>query len=216
MDMRVEAYLLYRNDRSNNYETTPGLHFDGRTSRLRWDVEVAGMSGRRAYNDLQSFLSSGQVHFIVIPENAFSVGGGLDYLSGDDPTTVENEFFDVQRTFQTGHKFYGFMDVAPLEAGAAGLIDPYIVVEIARMGRFSGLAAGHFFMVDQPGQFMVGGLQGTSRNLGTELDVKMYVAVATQSQISVGGSVFLPGDVLKNQDRSKTATWGYAQAIVNF
>lgn len=217
-DMKLEGYLLYRNDRSDRYETTPGLHYSGKASRFNWDAEVAGMFGKRDYRDLSSYLASGQVHFVVIPERKVSIGGGVDYLSGDDPDTPEDELFSVARIFHTGHKFYGFMDVAPLLAGRAGLIDPYVVVKMGKTGRFSGIAAGHFFMVDQPGNSEVGAplVRQTSSNLGTEVDVKLYLQVATKSQISIGGSVFVPGDFLKNQGRDKNATWGYAQAIVNF
>ena len=46
--------------------------------------------------------------------------------------------------------------------------------------------------------------------------MKLYLQVATKSQISVGGAIFQPGKFLKNQGRDKMATWGYAQAVVNF
>jgi len=218
LDMRLEGYLLYRNDRFDKYETTPGVHFDGKTARLHWDAEVTGMLGRRDFRDLQSYLASGQVHFMVLPEQKLSIGGGVDYLSGDDPNTAEDEFFNVARIFHTGHKFYGFMDVAPVIAGNAGLIDPYLVVKLGQKGRFSGLVAGHFFMVDQSGQFLVGtpAAPETSSNLGTEVDAKLYLQVATRAQISLGGAIFQPGTVMGNQGRDKMATWGYAQAIVSF
>jgi len=218
-DMRAEVYLMYRNDRAGNYETTPGFHFDGKSSRIKYDAEVTAMFGKRPdYSDLNALLASGQLHVRIDEQGRFSIGGGVDYLSGDDPGTADDELFNVRRIFHTGHKFYGFMDVAPTLAGRAGLIDPYIVVKLGGPSRLSGVLAGHFFSVDQPGQFTVisTGDPETDKYLGTEVDLKLFLKVATNSSISLGGAVFVPGSVLEHQDRTKNATWGYAQAILNF
>ena len=64
-------------------------------------------------------------------------------------------------------------------------------------------------------------IRETDKYLGTEIDLKLFLKVATSSQISIGGAVFAPGSVLKRQEFNgekldKTATWGYAMATVNF
>ena len=215
-DMRGEMYVMYRNDRAGYYETLPGLHFDGKSDRFRYDVEGAGMLGSRLGSDLAALLPAAQGHVRLAAEGRLWAGGGLDYLSGDDPDTADFELFDVSRIFHTGHKFYGLMDIAEGVAGAAGLIDPYLVLRSRGPGSLASMVGVHAFMVDQPGQFLVSGEPESDRELGAELDATFVVDVTQKSQLEIGGGLFWPGSVLKHQGRDQASTWAYVQGTVNF
>ena len=148
------------------------------------------------------------------------MGGGFDYFTGDEtPGDGEFHLFDVNRTFHTGHKFYGLMDVAEFLAGAAGLVDPYGTVTVQGPGKLKASATVHGFFADQPGRLALDASLPVSEEtsyLGTELDALLSFGVATQTQLEVFGGFFFPGQFLSEQDRGRAATWIYVQGTVDF
>jgi alginate export protein len=219
-DVGVEAYAMYRDADNGYFETTLGEHAAGTLGRIRFDHEFAAMLGSRQGEDIEAYLFSTQAHLRLGGPGAAAVGGGFDYFTGDEaPGDGKFHLFDVNRTFHTGHKFYGLMDVAEFLAGAAGLVDPYGAVSVQGPGKLKATATVHGFFADQPARLALDAPLPVSEQdsyLGTELDTLLSFAVAPQTQLEVFGGFFFPGQFLSAQDRGRTATWVYVQGTVDF
>ena len=223
-DVGLDAYAMYRDADNGYFETTLGERASGTLSRLRFDHEFAAMLGSRQGEDLEAYLFSTQAHLRLGGPGAPAVGGGFDYFTGDEtPGDGEFHLFDVNRTFHTGHKFYGLMDVAEFLAGAAGLVDPYGTLAVQGPGKLKASATVHGFFVDQPSRLArdaglvdPDAVSEEDSYLGTEMDALLSFAVATQMQLELFGGFFFPGRFLSDQDRGRTATWVYVQGTVDF
>ena len=218
-DRGLEAYAMYRASPGIAFETLLGERHFGSRGRIRIEEEFAYQFGRRAGVDLRAFLFTGQVYVNVAPQ--WTLGGACDVLSGDDPGDEELQAFDTRRIFQTGHKFYGLMDIAENLAGNAGLIDPWAVILGPGMRGGSSRLEAHFFQVansDVPQGFDIahaplGVGQGA---LGTEIDVISTLPVRAQTALEAGLALFMPGSRLESAGQPDNGYWGYLQGIVNF
>jgi hypothetical protein len=211
-DRGAEAYAMYRTTASKRFETTLGEHLFGKRGGFSADEEVAVMTGRRDYHDLLAWLMS--VQMTTRLGGRYSVGAGLGFLSGDDPKDGKIQFFDVSRLFQTGHKFYGIMDVAENLAGKAGLVDLYVAFGADGPHGLALRSEVHDFRVDRAEVPL--GVPKRDAYLGTEVDLIASLAVMEHVSFELGGAVLAPGARTKAERGDHTATWGYAQGTVSF
>ena len=213
-DVAGEFYVMYRDDSRGSFETTIGEHAAGTLGRLRFDEEFAYMLGDRQGRDIGAFLASAQVHVRLAERGKPTLGAGVDFLSGDDDLgDDEDHFFDTNRIFHTGHKFYGLMDVAERLAGAAGLVDPYGVLTVSGPHKLLATATVHVFYVDERQTLAP---SADSSYLGTEVDAVVGLTPLEGARFELGGAVFLPGDPMKARNQSATGSWAYIQTTVAF
>jgi len=213
-DVAGEFYAIYRDDSRGIFETTLGEHAAGNIGRLRFDEEFAYMLGQRQGRDLGAFLASAQVHLRLAERGKPTLGAGVDFLSGDgDPSDDEDRYFDTNRLFHTGHKFYGLMDVAERLAGSAGLVDPYGVLSCSGPRQLLASATVHVFYVDQRQTFSP---SADSSYLGTEVDAVLGFTPVENARFELGGAVFLPGAAMKARSQSANGSWAYLQTTVGF
>lgn len=213
-DAAGEFYAIYRDDSRGVFETTVGEHASGSFGRLRFDEEFAYMLGERQGLDIAAFLASAQVHVRLAERGKLTLGAGVDFLSGDgDPSDGEDRYFDTNRLFHTGHKFYGLMDVAERLAGRAGLVDPYGVLSVSGPRKLLATATVHVFHVDQRQTLSP---SADSSYLGTEVDAVVGFTPVESARVELGGAVFMPGDTMKARQQSANGSWAYLQTTVGF
>ena len=215
-DAAAEFYALYRDDSRGAFETTVGERLAGSGGRLRFEHELAYQMGRREQRDLGALLFSLQAHVRLAERGKPTLGAGFDYLSGDDLETEENEYFDVNRIFHTGHKFYGLMDVAERLAGTSGFLDPYAVLAFQGRHDLRATTTVHVFFLDTTS--FPGGLQAADAggHLGTEVDLVLGITPREKLRLELGGAVFVPGDEMRDRDQGATGSWAYVQATLGF
>lgn len=142
-----------------------------------------------------------------------SIGVGYDLVSGNDPTTSDNEAFNT--LYATNHKFYGFMDYflnVPVHAKGYGLQDILLSGGIVPSKGIALNFAYHMFTTPQAVS-----LDSVDVNdLGTELDFTASFAYRPGIKIVGGYSIFTPGVVFKAWKGMDPASWGYLMVITNF
>ncbi|NUN08835.1 MAG: alginate export family protein [Ignavibacteriaceae bacterium] len=145
-----------------------------------------------------------------------NVGLGADILSGTDfLATDKYNSFDV--SYGTNHKFYGFMDYfinVPVNTFGLGLHDFYIRYNLKHGTHSVGVDVHHF----------MSNKETTSgfNTYGQEVDVTLRYNFLPGTVLTLGASVFLPGDLMKNYfsseavERKDMAFWNYLMISSNF
>jgi hypothetical protein len=151
-----------------------------------------------------------------------------DQLSGTDDADIDSHSFGQFNTlFDTGHKFYGHMD---LFANAnnngtqgLGLVDLAIKASIQPMAGWTIKADYHWFSTEVDPSTNVRAAtnnlpSGTDDDLGTELDLQIVNKYNANTVISAGWSQFAADQLfsLQRSVSSPTANWAYVQVDVKF
>ncbi|MFA7625943.1 MAG: alginate export family protein [Candidatus Kapaibacterium sp.] len=198
-----------------------------------WELEAALQTGTidtlpSQRTNLQSDISAWMLSAYGGYKNgAFTIGGGIDVMTGDDPSTDAYEGFD--HLFITIHKFYGGMDFFPITVLPSHGIRPGIA------GNNSGLIMPNIkgeWIPDERWKFdavimMFSTMESYNVNndeykdLGTEIDLIASCNITKGVSAQFGSSVFFPGKILKETNESRglgtdPAFWAYTMLTVNF
>jgi hypothetical protein len=149
-----------------------------------------------------------------------------DELSGTDDEDVKSGTFGTFNTlFDTGHKFYGHMDLLGSTASteALGLTDLAIKGSIQPMAGWTVKADYHWFgtEVDPSENSLARGVDvasSTDEDLGTELDIAIIHKYNANTVISAGWSQFTAERLFTEQNLvvGTSANWAYLQFDVKF
>ena len=156
-----------------------------------------------------------------------------DQLSGTEDSDVSgNDYGTFNTLFDTGHKFYGLMDLlsgAGNGTSGLGLTDLAIKASIQPMDKWTLKADYHWFgsEVDPSSNATVrAGVNAgtpaiganTDEDIGQELDVTLVHKYNANTVISAGYSVFNTEQLYDelNSARGHTAQWAYLQFDVKF
>lgn len=154
-----------------------------------------------------------------------------DELSGTDDSDINSGDYGTFNTlFDTGHKFYGHMDLftnnVTLGTQALGLTDLAIKGSIQPMPGWTVKAAYHWFGTEvDPDNNPLAANSATIRNisnldddLGQEIDIAIIHKYNANTVISAGWSQFSSEKLasLQNQRITPTADWAYVQFDVKF
>ncbi|MBX3044709.1 MAG: alginate export family protein [Candidatus Kapabacteria bacterium] len=212
---------------------TIGFYTKNESEGFIWELESAFQSGSidtlpRLANNTSSDISAYMVSaFGGWKKGNFTIGGGLDLMTGDNPETDEFEGFD--HLFSTIHKFYGGMDLFPFsvlpnagirpapEGTNKGILMPNVRLTWSPDSRWKLDAHIMNLRTFSPYKFEDTDLF----SLGTEIDLVATCNVAKGVSAQFGSSFFLPGEILEKTNGSKgmgtdPAYWGYTMIIVNF
>jgi Alginate export len=126
----------------------------------------------------------------------------FDYLSGTDASdAAAGDQGDFRTLFDTGHKFYGLMDLflgGPTGNGpshpAAGLVDYAVKLSVQPMANTTLKADFHHFEVAED-DLATGGASGPA-TLGQEIDLTLVHKYSASTKIMVGYSHFFAADLL--------------------
>ena len=119
---------------------------------------------------------------------------GADIVSGDDPTTSDNEAW--RQPFGTNHKFYGYMDFFYVGDFPVGLNDIYAKA-VFKTGKKSKLIVmPHLLSTNQDILNLEGELEGGS--FGTEIDLVYNLDVSKGFNFKFGYSTLFASDLMKS------------------
>ena len=167
--------------------------------------QSGGTGAAGSDQDISAFMFGGRVGY-----KAAGVGMKpkitlwADYLSGSDTTTTDFEAFNT--LFDTGHKFYGLIDVAG--PNAQGLIDLAIKVALHPMAKSTLKVDLHAF---QRAEDNAAG----NDDVGEEIDVTYIYKYSPSTKMVVGFSYFM-GDDNFSAATDDDQSWFYVMADVKF
>ncbi len=183
---------------------------------LSYSLEGAYQGGTQQGLDIAAFLAAAKLGYTL--QNTPAQPGlalGLDFLSGDsDPTDDKLEVFNT--LYATNHKFYGYMDYflnLPVHTYGLGLQDLYATLSLRPYPGLMAKATAHLFQAAQDYTLQDG---SKTRTFGNEVDLTLAYRYGENLGVSGGFSVFLPGDIFKEQRGEDPATWFYLMTTVTF
>ncbi|MBR9978268.1 MAG: alginate export family protein [Bacteroidetes bacterium] len=228
----VQAFFLYdhpamTSDRDRQNRMTAGVHAGGQFFAFDYEVDAAVQMGDHFTGDQQADINANMVGVrlgYTFPSLAgLRIGVGYDRLSGRDADNPE-DYTVFNTLYGTNHKFYGYMDyftVIPAHTAGMGLQDMLVQLSIAPIEGFKLGADIHLFSTasdpaDFPNEF-----NGTSRSIGTEVDVTAKWIVARAVHMTLGYSVFSgqPDRILlhgPSGNATDLTNWAYLMTSVNF
>ena len=193
---------------------TLGLNYNGIFGNFSTIFEAAYQIGSMSNLDVSAYLVSLQGNYKA---GSFSFGAGADILSGTEPDeTKKYNTFAV--SYGTNHKFYGYMDYfinIPLNTNQLGLRDFYALAKWIPVDTdFNFGADFHMFTSDKK-------FSGDKSSFGNEIDLTVNYKVNKGTTITWGGSVFMPGELMKlmfstqKNTKEDTAFWTYLMIQAN-
>lgn len=189
---------------------TLGGTYWGNYGDLSTVFEGAYQFGNRSGLNVGAYLLSLQANYKL---GIYSFGLGADLLSGNDLSTKDkNE--NYLATYGTGHKFFGFMDYFPSSAYGYGTNDFYFKANVnPAESKFSFALDVHHFMSNQKVHISSSNdpTGKDASNFGQEFDLTVKYNFVENTAVTWGGSLFLPGDVMKYfySPREDAAFWTY-------
>jgi hypothetical protein len=203
------------NKDADNKTATLGLTHRGDYGMFSSLTDAAFQTGKRGAKYVQAYLVSVQ-GFCKIDD--IKLGLGADLVSGTKPATTDkvNSFYC---SYATAHRFYGYMDYfykSPSATYNLGINDFYFTsIYLPKESDFAFVANLHT-------------LSGNVKNseglwdLGRELDFSATYNFLKKTAMTLGGSLFSPGRLMKSYFDSSKITrddlsfWSYVMIKANF
>ncbi len=171
-------------------------------------VETGYQFGKILGLDLRAYLISVQGSYKT---GISTFTAGADILSGNDPKEPSKiSAFNV--SYGTNHKFLGYMDYFLANSGGLGINNFYLKANLNPENlKFNFALDLHHFMSNQKA------LSGKN-TFGQEIDLTIVYRFIPGTSLIWGGSVFLPGDLMKAifAPRKDMAFWSYLMISANF
>jgi hypothetical protein len=177
-----------------------------------------------ALKDMAAYLGGADLMYTF--EGKFTLGGGIEIMSGQSQTDTTRAYQNIDHVFNTlygtGHKFNGYMDYfyAGSAHGGVGLQDIYIRSKYKAENYWAG-ADAHFFLagadvLDTKALAASGTYSAMSPGLGTEIDLtfaynfsKMFTVQAGYSQLFATETL----QALKGGRSDLGQNWAYLMLI---
>jgi hypothetical protein len=193
---------------------TLGLNHRGSYDMLSTVFEAAYQFGKLSALDISAYLFSLQLNY---GNKNVKLGVGADILSGNDAANFSNNN-TFATPFATNHKFYGYMDYflnIPVDTKNLGLNDMYMSINYNADGiPLSASFMAHNFISNKKSS-------GDENGFGQEVDLTLKYQFIKEVMVMWGGSIFLPGDLMKrnfytgNGSRDDAAFWSYIMITTN-
>ena len=213
--LAVEPFVIHQEEDPGEYALTSiGDYARYERGRVRVEQDFVYQVGTDMRRDVGGMLIDGEVKVDASPDadGQYGVIGGYSLYTGQDPDKFD-EGTAYMELYPTGHKFHGFMDVAPMLAGGRGLQDIHGKAWYRMPNGMKVKGAFHVFATEQDATLNDA---STSTNLGNEIDVALWYEAPTGLNVSIGGGVFLPGDIVKEERGEENARWLYLQGELPF
>jgi hypothetical protein len=186
----------------------------GKYGDLATVLEAAYQFGKLVGMDISAYLVSAQLNYSL---KEFKIGAGADIFSGTE-LTEKSKSYSFVTAYGTSHKYLGYMDYffkSPANIKGIGLNDFYLLSEYApKNSQWNASLNIHHFMSDKKGT-------NDYSVFGQEFDLTVKYLFTKGVALSWGGSIFLPGDLMKTYfkvgsvERNDPAFWSYLMASVN-
>lgn len=184
-------------------------------TRLDFDVEGAYQFGEVGSADVDAFMVSSELGYRPPEEFAATLAPrlfvGFDYASGDRGSPDKVETF--HQLFPLGHAYLGWMDFT----GRQNLIDLTTGASVKPLPRLVLRVQYHYFLLAEPEDalYNAGGLvvrtgsPGSSRRVGSELDVRANYSFDRRLTGLIGYSHFFPGRFLSETGSARAMDFVY-------
>jgi hypothetical protein len=214
------AYYEVNRKKSNGQnndisEGTFGFNHNGTYGGFSSITEAAYQTGEKAGMNVSAYLLSIQASYKI---SGIKLGAGADFISGTEPlATSKFTTFLIDNT--NGHKFYGYMDYffkTQSRVDYLGLKDFYVTTSYVPEG--SDFNFGFNILTIGTSKRSIAG----SSDLGREADITIGYNFVKGTTITWGGSVFLPGELMKyyfktgTDERKDMGYWSYLMITANF
>ena len=193
---------------------TASATYAGKFDDLSLTVEAAYQLGKKNGRDLSAYMLALLADYNFDP---MKLGFGADIFSGTKPDEVKKDN-SFETNYGTGHKFFGYMDYfINIPSNTKGLgINNFYLTSSYRFpdSKFSAQINAHHFMANQ--KSLAGEL-----TFGQEIDLVVKYDFIKGTTINWGGSVFLPGDLMKSfwkigtNERKDPSFWTYLMVTAN-
>ena len=218
----LDLFAYYEIDRKESNgqnddisEGTFGFNHNGTYGRFSSITEAAYQTGEKAGINVSAYFLSIQGFYKI---SGIKSGLGADIISGTDPSeTSKSRTFLIDYT--NGHRFYGYMDYffkTQSRIDFLGLNDFYVTSYYAPEGSNFNFGVNILTIGTNKGSISGG------RDLGREADVTIGYNFVKGTMITWGGSVFLPGKLMKyyfktgTDERKDIGYWSYLMITANF
>jgi len=225
-------YYLHSGVGGNLNLYTLGFYYTGTSDAVSYDFTADYQTGDNGNIDISAYLVSAHLFFNSGP---LKVGAGVDYLSGDDDATdQDNNSFNT--LIPTNHKFYGYMDYF-LAFGSTGdnvaglgLIDYQLKGSYAVDKATTFAADLHYFQTAESTDSTGTDVRLAGEDtLGSEIDLTLKHKMGPVT-LQAGWSAFFKDDAMEarlypvNFDGDTTndvsvdsvSYWGYLMANLSF
>ncbi len=193
---------------------TAAAAYAGKFDDLSLTVETAYQFGKKNGRDLSAYMLALLAEYNF---NTLKLGFGVDIFSGTKPNEVKRDN-SFETNYGTGHKFFGYMDYfinIPSNTKGLGINNFYLTSSYKFPdSKFSAQVNAHHFMANQKS------LAGES-TFGQEIDLVVKYDFIKGTTLNWGGSVFLPGDLMKafwkigTKERKDPSFWTYLMVTAN-
>ncbi len=201
-------YLDTNGDQTTDYMQTMGPRLTYKSGDLNANAAFYLQSGKRVNSDVSTSYFTANLGYKM--SDNFSIGAGMEYLSGKDMNDTNSDFKSFAPLFGTNHKFNGWMDYFYVgnHGGSVGLTDINATLAYKK-DKFSAKLIPHFFSAAAD---IYNGTTKMDSGLGTEIDLTAGYKIAKDISLSAGYSMMFATDsmeVLKGGDKDENNTWGW-------
>lgn len=193
---------------------TAAAAYAGKFDDLSLTVETAYQLGKKNGRDLSAYMLALLAEYNF---NLLKLGFGVDIFSGTKSNEIKKDN-SFETNYGTGHKFFGYMDYfinIPSNTKGLGINNFYLASSYKFPdSKFSAQVNAHHFMANQKS------FAGES-TFGQEIDLVVKYDFIKGTTLNWGGSVFLPGDLMKSFwkigtiERKDPAFWTYLMVTAN-
>lgn len=196
---------------------TIGVRFgDTIGSRASYDIEASYQFGDLGSDDIKAWMVASLFDYRLSTNIKWNVG--YDYASGDDSPGGQVGTFNQLRPL--AHAYYGFADhvgrqnAVDLHSGLAWNIQPAttIAADVHLLRRASNRDA----LYNAGAVPIRAGDAGTSKSIGTELDLTLRHRLTNGLSFLLGYSHIFAGEFIKQSGASRDVQLLYGQAVYQF
>ncbi len=196
-----------------DYMQTVGPRITYKMGALKANAAAYFQTGKKTDQDVKALYYSVNAAYKLM--GTFSIGAGMEYLSGKASNDTEAGFKSFAPLFGTNHKFNGWMDYFYVgnHFNNVGLLDINFPI-IYSKNKLSVKAIPHLFSAAADVYN-----QGTQLNkkLGTEIDFNLGYKLAKGVSLNAGYSVMLATETmeyLKGGSKDVNNTWAWVMFTI--
>jgi len=201
-------YLNNNNSQTTDYMQTIGPRLTYKSDKINANAATYFQTGKKTNNNVSALYYTGNFSYKIIAN--FSMGAGIEYLSGKATNDGSGNVKSFAPLFGTNHKFNGWMDYFYVGNwnNSVGLTDVNFTLAYNK-DKFSAKMIPHFFSAAAD---VYNGNIKMNNNLGTEIDFILGYKVAKGIKFNAGYSkMYATGtmQLLKGGSKDANNSWGW-------
>ena len=201
-------YLNLSNNQTIDYMQTIGTRLTYKSGKFDINAASYFQSGKSRNANVSAGYFGGNLNYKITRN--FTLGVGIDYLSGKDMNDTSTDIKSFAPLFGTNHKFNGWMDYFYVgnHANSVGLSDVNATLAYKK-DKFSAKLIPHFFSAAAD---VYNNITKMDNYLGTEIDFVLGYKIAKDIMFNVGYSKMYATssmEVLKGGDKDANNSWGW-------